>query len=164
MRLEFETAACGGEAEDPGVDLKVLSGVLGEFASERGLGVYGKISVSLSFMEEQEIKELNGKYRNISESTDVLSFPLWEDNNGFNPPEGWPDLPLGDVVVSIPCVRKNAENQKVDYNHEIALVIVHGVLHLIGYDHDTEDEKSEMWSVQESLVNRYVERIQGGLM
>lgn len=164
MRLAFEATACGDVAEEYGVDLEALSGVLGEFAAERGLGAYEKISVSLSFMGEREIGELNERYRDIAEPTDVLSFPLWEEEGVFIAPEGWEELPLGDVVVSPSCVRKNAENQKVDYNYEIALVIIHGVLHLIGYDHDTEDRKSEMWREQEVLVKKYFKKVQGGLM
>lgn len=164
MRLKFDVTGEDIFREDFTVDFEKLSGLMSPLMEFHGLGRYEEISVSLSFIDEEGIRTLNKQYRNIDESTDVLSFPLWEEAGVFLPPEGWPELPLGDVIVSPPCVRENAKNQEVDYNNEIVLVIVHGVLHLIGYDHDTEERKTGMWREQEALVREYLERIQGGLM
>jgi len=164
MRFEFEIATGGrGEEENP-VKLGVLAGVLGEFIALRRLVACENVSASLSFLDEPEMRALNKRYRGVDEPTDVLSFPLWEEGGVFSPPADWPELPLGDVVVSLSYVRRNAEISKVDYNDEITLVIVHGVLHLVGYDHDTEDREREMWREQETLARRYNEIIQGGLM
>lgn len=164
MRLKFDVIGGDSFPEVCAVDFETLSSLVGSFLESRGLGEYEEISVSLSFVSGQEIRKLNKQYRDIDESTDVLSFPLWEEAGAFLPPAGWMALPLGDVVVSPPYVLENAKKEKVDYNNEILLMIVHGVLHLIGYDHDTEERKAGMWREQEALVKGYLERIQGGLM
>ena len=164
MRFEFETAPGGRGEEDNPVKLGVLADVLGEFIALRRPAACENVSASLSFLDEPGMRALNKRYRGVDESTDVLSFPLWEENGVFSPPADWPELPLGDVVVSLSYVRRNAEISKVDYNDEITLVIVHGVLHLVGYDHDTEEREREMWREQETLARRYNEIIQGGLM
>jgi probable rRNA maturation factor len=107
------------------------------------------------------MRELNFGYRDVDEETDVLSFPLWETENGFEPPAGWDEIPLGDVVISPEYVLKEAETGNIDYNHEIILVMVHGVLHLIGYDHDTKDREDEMFALQNALVRDYFLRVGG---
>ena len=163
MHLRFDLiddASTGGACFDIGA----LSETMEQFMSVRGFDVYDEISVSLSLVDEQHMKELNARYRDIDESTDVLSFPLWEEEGDFRPPFDWAELPLGDVVISPSRVQENAKNQKVDYNNEIALVVVHGILHLIGFDHDTEERKSAMWGEQEKLVEKYFEKTRGGLM
>ena len=164
MHLRFDVVGDDVLTGEPCLDFDALSDSIGCFITARGLGHHDEISVSLSFVDERQMRELNARYRDIDESTDVLSFPLWEEETDFRPPADWPELPLGDVVVSPAHVRENAKNQEVDYNNEIILVIVHGVLHLIGFDHDTEDRKNAMWREQETLVEKYFEKIRGGLM
>lgn len=165
MRLRFDVMGDDLLTEGARLDFAALSDLFGAFMCARGLGGYDEISVSLSFVDERRIGELNARYRDINEPTDVLSFPLWEEEEGdFRPPMDWAELPLGDVVVSPPYVRENAKKQKVDYNVEIVLVIVHGVLHLIGFDHDTDGRKNLMWREQEVLVEKYLREIRGGLM
>jgi probable rRNA maturation factor len=94
--------------------------------------------LSLSFVGEAEIEELHVRYLHEPGPTDVLSFPLdGEDERGVRV--------LGDVVIA-PAVA--TRNNPDDPAAELRLLVVHGVLHLLGYDHEEEEEKAEMWSRQ----------------
>jgi probable rRNA maturation factor len=114
--------------------------------------------VSLTFTDDEGIRELNRTYRGIDRPTDVLSFPMRETAPG-EPDIPWPDgdeggegEPLGDIVISVPRARA----QSVEYGHsperEIGFLFVHGFLHLIGYDHDTEEAEKAMFSRQERIL------------
>ncbi len=109
----------------------------------------GAVSISIAMVSEEEIRELNRTYRGCDSSTDVLSFSPWEEDGDFCPPVGWESLPLGDVVICPSVVRRNAEERKVSFHGEMALMVFHSVLHLLGWDHDTEEKEIKMWSVQE---------------
>jgi probable rRNA maturation factor len=102
----------------------------------RTLEAEGKLAVelSLSFVEEAEMAELHERYMNEPGPTDVLSFPLDEDEL------------LGDVVV---CPTEARRNSPGDPASELRLLVVHGVLHLVGYDHEDEEERRVMWAKQE---------------
>jgi probable rRNA maturation factor len=94
--------------------------------------------LSLSFVDEAEIEDLHVRYLHEPGPTDVLSFPLdGEDDRGVRV--------LGDVVIA-PVVA--ARNNPADPAGELRLLVVHGVLHLLGYDHEEEAERAEMWSRQ----------------
>ena len=105
-------------------------------------GFKGSAEVSVRFVDNEQIRELNKQYRNIDKETDVLSFPLLEDGcptpDDIDYDSGC--IPLGDIVISI----DHAVMQARDYGHslrrEIAFLCVHSVLHLLGYDHVTSDE------------------------
>jgi probable rRNA maturation factor len=155
LRLErVASALCGRYA--PGVDCDLLSRELGAFAARYAPDGCREFSAALSFVPPAEIRELNQKYRGIGQETDVLSFPLWEADGAFSPPAGWETLPLGDIVVAPEYVFYSARERKIDYNNEIVLVIIHGALHLLGFDHDTEEREREMWSVQDALLAGYI--------
>ena len=110
--------------------------------------------ISLTFVSKEEIRELNGRYRNVDNPTDVLSFPLLEDlcQDAGN----WQKQPceflLGDVVI---CPEKAFE-QAAEYGHsrrrELIYLFVHSVLHLLGCDHMEEEEKREMRRREEEIM------------
>jgi probable rRNA maturation factor len=101
----------------------------------------GELSITL--VTEEEIAELHGRYMDEPEATDVLSFPQDEGPAG----KGQPTV-LGDVVIC-PAV---ASRQNADLDAELRLLLVHGILHLLGYDHEEEEERREMWDRQEALT------------
>ncbi|MDD4377550.1 MAG: rRNA maturation RNase YbeY [Eubacteriales bacterium] len=109
-----------------------------------------RTEISVSFVEAEEIKDLNCQYRNIDKVTDVLSFPQFEDLNDL-PEEG--ELFLGDVVI---C-KERAEEQAKEFGHsfkrEIIYLFVHSVLHLVGYDHMDEEDKTEMRKQEEIIMS-----------
>ena len=109
------------------------------------------LQISLCSVDSDEMRTLNKQYRSLDEPTDVLSFPLWEEDGVFSPPAGWSTLPLGDIVLCPAYIADHAEAENLHYNSELLLMIIHGALHLVGYDHDTPEKKSAMWSVQEKI-------------
>ena len=114
--------------------------------------------LSLSFVGAEQMAEINKEYRDIDSPTDVLSFAMWENGDGaFAPPADWEILPLGDIVVCLDEVAKNARENGKSVESEMALVIFHGFLHLIGLDHAEEDEKAAMWERQERMVKEFLE-------
>jgi probable rRNA maturation factor len=97
------------------------------------------VELSVSFVDEAEIEELHVRYMDEPGPTDVLSFPLDDDDvDGTRV--------LGDVVI---CPVVATRNNPADPGAELRLLIVHGVLHLLGYDHEEDAEKAEMWARQE---------------
>ena len=122
------------------------------------------ISMSLSFVSQEEIKELNKQYRNIDEVTDVLSFPAVENHerkvldlsacasDNFYPETG--KLNIGDVII---CLDR-AKEQSEEYNHslkrELCFLSLHGMLHLLGYDHIEADDEQQMLGLQDEILNK----------
>lgn len=169
MRLVFDVVV-GEDLEEPRPepDYEALSAATGDFLASAGLDSYPGLRVCLSYVSENGIRLLNHRYRKMDEPTDVLSFPLWEEEGRFSPPEGWEELPLGDVVLCPRYIRESARRENMDYNGEIILALVHGILHLTGFDHDSEERKRAMWDAQAVVVGAYFDRkeetIRGGLM
>lgn len=117
------------------------------------------VSVSLKFCSTSTIQELNSRYRGINEPTDVLSFPMWEGNGLFTPPAGWAETPLGDIVICPEIVRISSENEGRNPGSDFLLILMHGFLHLLAWDHDTEERETDMFSEQEILLRRYQEKV-----
>lgn len=109
------------------------------------------VVVSVTFVEPEEIRELNGQYRGKDAVTDVLSFPQFDD---------WDDLPeegeivLGDVVICMDQAARQAEEFGHSLEREVLYLFVHSIYHLLGYDHMEEDEKREMRQKEEDVMAR----------
>jgi len=105
--------------------------------------------ISLSFVDNKEIKELNKYYRGKDSVTDVLSFPMVDEDT---PMMG--EKILGDIVISV----EKALEQSKEYGHsflrEMAFLTAHSMLHLMGYDHMNEDEEEEMQMKQEAILSK----------
>lgn len=96
----------------------------------------GKYEVSVSFVDDDEIRMLNREYRNKDASTDVLSFPLGEGGvYDMNPENG--AMSLGDIVISMETAQRQADAYGHNLRREIGFLTVHSMLHLLGYDHET---------------------------
>lgn len=106
--------------------------------------------VSVTFTDNDQIKELNKNYRNKNSATDVLSFPMFDD---FTNIEMVNDIPLGDIVISLERAAKQGYEIGHSIYHEVAFLCVHSTLHLLGYDHETSkaDEK-EMFGKQKEIM------------
>ena len=106
---------------------------------------------NIIIVDEDKIQELNKNYRNIDKVTDVISFAL-EDDDSFIKTDF---RVLGDIYI---CLKK-AKDQANEYGHsffrEISFLSIHGLLHLLGYDHMTKDEEKIMFSLQEEILNEY---------
>ncbi len=103
--------------------------------------------VSVSFVDNQEIREINSEFRNIDKETDVLSFPLEQDFLI----EG--EIPiLGDIIISCEKALEQAKEYGHDFKREISYLTVHSSLHLLGYDHIDEDEKDLMRNKEKEIM------------
>lgn len=112
--------------------------------------------VTVSLVGDGEVRELNRRYRGRDEATDVLSFPLRErapagEGPGIAPAEGAPLL-LGDVVISLDTAARQAAAYGHSLERELAFLAVHGVLHLLGYDHGTAEEERVMSAEAETVL------------
>lgn len=102
--------------------------------------------ISFSVVDEEEIRELNRDYRGNDAVTDVLSFPLYD--RGDIPPAGM----LGDIVICAKRAKEQSEEFSHSYEREIIYLSVHSVLHLLGYDHEDEDDKLEMREKEKAIM------------
>ncbi len=113
--------------------------------------------VSVLFTNDAFIAELNLQYRGIDGPTDVLSFALSEDeDDDVVKIPGIPDI-LGDIIVSVETASRQAEGEGKPVLDEIGLLIVHGMLHLLGYDHDTVEKEAVMWKRQDEALKAIAE-------
>ena len=106
--------------------------------------------VSLSFVDNEEIHQVNRDFRGVDRATDVLSFPLLTDDFDIEIEEE----SLGDIVISL----ERALEQSIEYNHsfdrEVCFLVCHSMFHLLGYDHDTEENTREMRKKEEDVLNK----------
>lgn len=105
-----------------------------------------KRELSVSFVTDGEIKKLNRQYRHKNKPTDVLSFPQ-ED----------PHL-LGDVIISLDTVEKQIQELKISQQQRSLFLILHGILHLLGYDHQTDEEYAVMKKQEERIFPKLIGR------
>lgn len=112
--------------------------------------------VSMVFTDSETVQQLNRDYRGMDEPTDVLAFymlPQGEGNDSFALP---PDevTRLGEVIISYPQAMEQAREQGHSPERELALLIVHGILHLLGYDHEKPEEEDEMRKREKELLEK----------
>jgi len=111
--------------------------------------------VGLTFTDDATIRQLNKEYRGIDAPTDVLSFALaegCEEPLDYGEEEELPPELLGDIVISLPRAREQAEEYGHPLTREVLYLTVHGLLHLLGYDHQSEEEKREMRAEEERFL------------
>ncbi len=111
--------------------------------------------LTVRFTGDDFLRQLNREHRGIDEPTDVLSFPATDD--GF--PDEEPDGYLGDIAISIPAARRNAELTGTPFERELRHLVVHGVLHLLGFDHETDDDTASMRAREVELLGDWVHAI-----
>jgi probable rRNA maturation factor len=122
--------------------------------------------ISLLFVSNEEIREINLETRNIDRATDVLSFPMLDYEKGkvykniyidFKFDETFKDgeeLVLGDMVLSLERALEQSEEYGHSYEREVCYLVVHSILHLLGYDHMEEEEKKIMRKREEEILNK----------
>ncbi|ARK29331.1 rRNA maturation RNase YbeY [Halalkalibacter krulwichiae] len=120
-------------------------------------GLKGEVEVSITIVDERRIQEVNRDYRGKDTPTDVISFALNEQSEDELAIETDPDMPnvLGDIIISLSHIKSQAEEYGHTFNRELGFLTVHGMLHLLGYDHLTEAEEKEMFSRQEDILSAY---------
>lgn len=117
-------------------------------------GLPDDTEVSILFVSQEQITQYNEQFMQRTGPTDVLAFPLEQLRPG-EPPDrrtGAPPLNLGDVVIAPSYVRDQAESIGVAFEDELSLMVVHGLLHLLGYDHQIEDDAERMEKRERELL------------
>ena len=111
--------------------------------------------VSISFVSDEEIHRLNKEYRQIDQPTDVLSFALEEGEDDYSIEGNEIPRMLGDIIVSVDKAKEQAETYNHSFNRELAFLTVHGFLHLLGYDHMSDEDEKKMFSRQEEILHEF---------
>lgn len=109
--------------------------------------------VSVTLVDNERIRELNNEFREIDRETDVLSFPMGDDESFEVDPDNDAIL-LGDIVISLEKARAQAEEYGHSLRREVAFLITHSLFHLLGYDHMTPEEETEMFAKQEKVLQK----------
>ena len=109
-----------------------------------------QLSLGLELTNDEKILDLNHAWLGQSKSTDVLSFPII-DETSFVVMNEW--IELGDIVISVPTAIRQAQDNKADVFRELRWLATHGLLHLLGWDHNDEESLNKMLLIQEQLLD-----------
>ena len=112
--------------------------------------------IGVTFTDNEQIRRLNCEHREIDRETDVLSFPMLSDVNDIseldmNPENGM--VYLGDIVISLEKAAEQAEEFGHSFEREVSFLIVHSMMHLVGYDHIEDDERTVMREHEEAVLS-----------
>ncbi len=145
---------------DPGLKISLDKGWIRNIVLEalKTEGIVGPVEMGVAIIDDDRMQELNRTYRNVDEPTDVLSFhmpPYMEQKSELTfiiPPDK--ARHLGDVLVSYPRAMQQAQEQGCELEQELALLIIHGVLHLLGYDHELPREGRRMKAREKTILSK----------
>ncbi len=120
---------------DINIDIKELEIIKNNLTSK---------DIELIFVENEQMREINKEHRDIDKATDVLSFPLEFD---------MPNMPLGSIIISTDFISEKANEYNHSFEDEMKLLFIHGILHLLGYDHEVDN--GEHRQKEEELIKKY---------
>lgn len=116
-----------------------------------------KIYLGIGIVTPEEIHRLNKEFRDVDRKTDVLSFPIFNEEEFKNIDSIYvqdEELSIGDIVICLEVIEKQAEEYGTGFNREMLYMITHGVCHLLGYDHIEENDKFKMREMEEKILSR----------
>ncbi len=114
-------------------------------------------AVSISFVTDEKIADLNERYRNMSGPTDVLAFECDGAGEQFGGADKGP-YELGDVVIAVDVAERQTKEYETTFEEEISLLVVHGLLHLCGFDHMNDEDARVMEELEASILNAWSQR------
>ena len=156
----MEISVLVDEHLETGLEVSWLEGIARQVLEAQGVGAQAELGLFIATQER--VKQLNRDYLDRDEPTDVLAFSAGEGVEAELPPFVPPPdgvLHLGEVIISYPQAVIQAEEHRHSVEKEIAILIIHGVLHLLGYEHDKPELERQMSDREEELLGR----IEGGL-
>lgn len=112
--------------------------------------------LSVSFIDDETIKTMNRDYRNIDKATDVISFAMLDSLDEVSHDDS--DLDLGDIFISVQTASEQAKSLNQSVNREILFLFIHGLLHLLGYDHQNLEEETVMFNLQEEIIDEITKK------
>ncbi|WP_080844995.1 rRNA maturation RNase YbeY [Cytobacillus gottheilii] len=150
LNIDFLDETNEISAQDQGQIEKLLN-----FAAEKE-SVESETEVSITFVTNERIQEINREYRDKDKPTDVISFAMEELGEGEVALLGI-EMPrvLGDIIISIEKTKEQAEEYGHSFQRELGFLALHGFLHLLGYDHETEEDEKIMFSRQKVLLDEF---------
>lgn len=128
--------------------IRAVAAAANEAMIEQNVSAGAALTILLT--EDEYVRELNRQFRGEDRATDVLSFSAGDPLPGS---EGLLEY-LGDIAISVDTARRQAEQKGHTLEAEVQLLAVHGVLHLLAYDHQTADDKEAMWQAQARILKR----------
>jgi len=136
--------------DEVGLDLGLIEKISTYVSNKFDSGPDNVVNIILS--GSSEIKKLNEAYRNISRTTDVLSFSYLADRESLHGKD--PIFTIGEIYICPEVAKENAKNQGQNWNLdlEMILLVIHGILHIYDYDHEEEDDRIEMENLQECII------------
>ena len=111
-----------------------------------------KRDFSVTFVSDEEIQALNREYRNIDSATDILTFRLADSDDDFPVFSEEENAELGDIFISLDSCKRNAEEFGVDWKDELRRLLLHGLMHLLGWDHSTNDFSTEPMLIEQEKI------------
>lgn len=124
-----------------------------EALREENLGEYNA-EVSVTLTDNEKIREINSEYRGVDSATDVLSFPMFNEDGSLETNPETDAIVLGDIVISLEKAAEQAKEYGHSFRREVAFLITHSLFHLLGYDHvNGEEEEKEMFGKQEKVLD-----------
>jgi probable rRNA maturation factor len=134
--------------------IEQIQGILNVAANKEG--VEDGSEVSVTFVSNERIREINRDYRHKDQPTDVISFALEELGEDEVEIVGT-DMPriLGDIIISVERAKEQAEEYNHSFSRELGFLALHGFLHLLGYDHIEEEDEKEMFQRQKDILEEY---------
>lgn len=112
--------------------------------------------VSLVIVDDEQIRTINRSYRMIDKPTDVISFALKDQEDDYEMMEG--ERELGDIFINVDALKRQAEAYGHSEEREFGFLFTHGLLHLCGYDHMSEEQEREMFALQEQIIDAIIKR------
>lgn len=149
--VEISFREIEGQANEEEIINKVVSTVLDLEGIKHELEIY------ITLTNNEEIHKINKEFRDVDRPTDVLSFPMYEREeipNLRQEQKSEIEEILGDIIISIPKIKEQAEEYGHSYERELAYLTTHGMLHLLGYDHMIEEEKVVMREHEERVLEK----------
>ena len=137
------------------IDLKALENFARNIVSDTAPIKRQYLEMNVILLDPEEISELNEKHLSKSGPTDVLAFPIDEPDSEADDPV----YLMGDVCICPEVAAHQAEEKDLNFEDEIALLLTHGILHLLGYDHYEESAEVEMKKMEKSLIERHAKHL-----
>src|SRR3984957_20118108 len=118
--------------------------------AESGEAGFGEAELAVMLTDDAGIRTLNSNWRGIDKPTNVLSFPALQPTGAGGPDEA-PRM-LGDIAIAYQTTRKEADDEQKPFDHHLSHLAVHGFLHLMGYDHETDDDAEAMEGLEQEIL------------
>ena len=114
-----------------------------------------KVSANLELSCDDSVQKLNSEFRSIDKPTNVLSFATMDDEEFWDYIEEIDEVELGDIIVALETMQKQAEEQEISFQNHYCHIFTHAILHLLGYDHIDDEDREEMEALEIELLKHF---------